>query len=32
MGCKYDRLPAFKWLSIEASALEKYAVPEPELF
>ena len=32
MGCKYDRLPAFKWLSIEASALEKYAVPELELF
>lgn len=32
MGYKHDGLPALKWLSTEASALERYAVPELELF
>ena len=32
MGYKHDRLPALKWLSTGASVLEKYAVPELELF
>ena len=31
MGCKYDRMPNFKWLGLDKAVLEEYAVPELEL-
>ena len=32
IGCKYDWLPAIKWLRVQAAELEKYAIPEARLF
>ena len=31
MGCKYDRMPNFKWIGIDKAVLEEHATPELEL-
>ncbi len=32
MGCKYEKMPAFKWLTVERAMLDEYALPEQKLF
>ena len=32
MGCKYEKMPTFKWLTVKRAVLDEYALPEQKQF